>query len=686
MERLRKAWLGVPFSLACALFLGATQASQPLVFRADVALVAIPVFVTDKSGQPVRGLTQEDFEVEEGGRKVPIVAFHAVDIDAPPSPSAVAALPAAVRAVSSRRFLLLLDLEFSPPQGVLIGRKAAAAFIRDSFAPGDLVAVAVSAPAGLRVLTNFTTDHAQAARAIVELKPQGSLGSDPLGTAEEFISSGNANLDEWLRSLDVVKQEDQQRQYANRVTGFVADLSKLIGLLAPLRGRKQIVLLSGGFAESAWTPVPRGPAEADVNFDLMQKAFRAARESDVVIHTISLKGMEGLPGNFLERQTVPENQQGSAGTWAGRGEGRDTLASIALSSGGRFILPTNNFGQALREMDRISRHSYVIAFEAPPSSGNGDSPRTLRVRTRRSGLSVSHRTVYSIPGSTQSLPPMALSSAEANLIAKSRSGGDLPLQLATLPYQDREGKSVVHAVLHIDGSSLLTAEWAASLPVQVHGYLMRDGRVLDTVAFETSIDPSRGEMARKSGIYIVTAFPADQGAAEVRFFVRAGSAGITGFASATFMIPLFQADQPLVSAPMFTRETVDRVVLPFQPAGRPRIEIPFRLGSTRFVPDPQAKLSVGWTREACVFVWRGAQASSSPFDITADLRRAGDSPRPLRIEGLPRIVKDTDGFDRYVVSVTPLDTPHGVYTLRMSFRDPTSGTVSFTETRVLMEK
>src|SRR5206468_12468344 len=68
----RSFWLGVPLVLWWAAGAGASpaqsaQESAPPVFRAEVALVAVPVFVTDKSGKAVRGLSAEDFEVYDGG-------------------------------------------------------------------------------------------------------------------------------------------------------------------------------------------------------------------------------------------------------------------------------------------------------------------------------------------------------------------------------------------------------------------------------------------------------------------------------------------------------------------------------------------------------------------------------------------------------------------------------------------
>jgi hypothetical protein len=85
MSSYQRIGLGVP--LVCWVAFTATALPQtpqeaPPVFSSEIALVAVPVFVTDKSGQAVAGLTAADFEVEDGGRRVPLAAFHAVDVHA----------------------------------------------------------------------------------------------------------------------------------------------------------------------------------------------------------------------------------------------------------------------------------------------------------------------------------------------------------------------------------------------------------------------------------------------------------------------------------------------------------------------------------------------------------------------------------------------------------------------------
>ena len=67
------------------------QASQP-TFKSGVNLVEVDVVVTDKAGQPVRGLTREDFEVLEDGKNVGIEAFTTIDLPATPANKKVGSL------------------------------------------------------------------------------------------------------------------------------------------------------------------------------------------------------------------------------------------------------------------------------------------------------------------------------------------------------------------------------------------------------------------------------------------------------------------------------------------------------------------------------------------------------------------------------------------------------------------
>ena len=684
--------------VSAAIALAAIVAAQPttqkpptLVFKADVTLVAVPVFVTDKSGKAVSGLKADDFEVEDGGKKVPIVAFQAIDVDAPKTAEAQAALPIAVQAATRRQFLMLFDLEYTTLQGLSRARKAAAAFIRQTLAPGDLVAIAMSGPRGLQMLTAFTTDHEFAARAILGMKRDNTTSADPLGLSDQRALSGDARADAEVAEGDTLFKEALEGQWSHSVNAFIENALQLAKTLGPLRGRKQLVLLSAGLPESAWMPgvAPTASARStsgdpDSNLRLMHDLFRIAGESDVVIHTVDLTGIEGPME--LTQQVANAGRPGNLKSPLSKGSGQGTLIAMSHNTGGTYIRPTNDFGKALREVDQVSRHSYVVAFEAAETD-RSDRPRSLKIRVRPEGLTVSHRPSYA---RTTSAPPKDANSVKlqaAEAIAKGLSGGPLQLHLTTLAYRDREGKVNVHAALQIDGETLTQAVKGGQMALQVYGYMMGERGVLDSLNLNTSVDLNKlGESVRNNGIRILTAFPVSPGVADLRFFVRVGAAGLTGSIQRSVTVPSFADGEIFLSAPMFTLPLPGRVVVPFQPQGRPKIEIPFRVGAEPFVPDAAGVLEYGSIREVCVFVWRPRRDGMAPLSVTAEIARSGEPPRPVHIAAPLRIVADVDGFDRYVVTVEPPAGGEGPYILRLNFLDVASGLKAAAETGIVIQK
>src|SRR5947207_4164807 len=62
-----------------------TPATAQPTFRASINYIELPVRVTDRQGNFVRGLTQADFQVFEDGWKQDISMFNLVDVP-PPDP------------------------------------------------------------------------------------------------------------------------------------------------------------------------------------------------------------------------------------------------------------------------------------------------------------------------------------------------------------------------------------------------------------------------------------------------------------------------------------------------------------------------------------------------------------------------------------------------------------------------
>ena len=114
--------------LALAAFLPAQDKPRPEatpVFRSDVSLVLMPVFVIDKDGQAVRGLTAADFEVQQDGRPAEVVSFRYVDTTDVDEQDELR-----VASAARRRFLLLFDKSFTDLPGLERSRRAAGDFVQ----------------------------------------------------------------------------------------------------------------------------------------------------------------------------------------------------------------------------------------------------------------------------------------------------------------------------------------------------------------------------------------------------------------------------------------------------------------------------------------------------------------------------------------------------------------------------
>ena len=130
----------VPLFAAAALAYGQ--------FTSGVDLVEVYATVTDASGQPVEGLTADDFRVEEDARPQAITAFAAGEV------------PLALAIALDRSF----SMKTSRVDRFGMAKRAARTLV-DALRPPDLVTI-VAVGSEVDVVSPLSADHAAAARAI----------------------------------------------------------------------------------------------------------------------------------------------------------------------------------------------------------------------------------------------------------------------------------------------------------------------------------------------------------------------------------------------------------------------------------------------------------------------------------------------------------------------------------------
>ena len=693
----------IALALAIGVSLAAAQEAQekpkaPLVFKSDVALVAVPVFVIDKAGHAVAGLTAADFEIEEQGKKVKVVAFLPVDAGQAGAPSQA---PGPIQAAARRQFLFLFDLMFSTPNGILRARKAAAEFVRESLADGDLAAVATFGQTGVSVLVGFTSDRSQVERAIgglgiVETQPRQrdvlniayDLGVQPWGPG--IGPPPDDRVSEQLIAMSRSMARADQAFYKQRVEGFLAGLQGLTRMLETVQGRKQVVLLSAGFdssvvsgaggqeASEASEAVVEGriwEVQSDRYFGdskargALDELFKAIAATDSVIHTVDVTGLEAAGANVETNVRQPTKQ------------GRDTLAQIASNTGGRFVSNANDLRAGLDELLAATSHYYVLGFEPDNPNDKPERARKLKVRVKRDGVSVSARRGYVPKPAATEAGPAAGTLRAAESIVKGLSGGSIALSAVGVPYRNAKGELSLPVILEADGRSLSHGAKSKQLGLEVFGYAFDGhGKLLDVVMLTPVIDLGAVQPSLEAkGLQFITAFAVPKGAVDLRFLVRDKASQRMGSLRLRLDVPAFDEGTLVLSPPLAIDDPRTRLVVPAPSRLRPALDIPFRLADAPFTAEPLPSLANGVSREVCVMAWGGSGgAPEQRFAIEPQLVDAEGGSHALPVVA-KRVVADADGVGRYVLTLQPKDVAPGAYVLRVSFRDQATGTSGLSE-------
>jgi VWFA-related protein len=628
----------------------------PFTGRLDVVEVEVPVEVRNRNGEPVRGLTADDFRLFDQGEERPILRFEVVDLSiSEPAPEAEGAAPVARAEPSRPRHLLLLfDQTFSNPLAILRARAAAAEVVLGSLPPSDLVSVATySIEYGPRVLVTFTPDRAQVARALDSLsfdRAADYRALDPLrfmvpyrppsasdaqtsqqGRAGEVKSEILQIGGETAEILAEVAERESRRYESSRVTSWTRGLAELGRHLASVEGRKQVLLFSEGFdsrlllgrsdlndpdvEDEARRSMSGETWRVDSNLrfgntQLMSESARMVEElrrADCVVSAVDIGGLRA----------------GGEGGRNVRGVGQDALFYIANESGGQLFTDTNDLSRKMRQMLERSEISYVLTFQAEDVPTDG-SWRKLRVALKEGrGLRVVARPGWYAPRPYPELHPFERELLAADAIAISEPRDEIGLSLLAAPFRAGQSAAYVPVILEIDGPTLLAGMEAAGR-VDLYAYATtKDGEFRSFFHRELRVDPARSRAARSGGgLKYYGHFELPPGDYVLRVLVRQESDGRMGTARLPLTVPDYSEPNAHLLPPFF-----------FDPPGRwtlvrerggsdadGAIVYPFVAGGDPFVPQAEPSFREGERPRFCLIAYHlgGKQLEVEAIWLTAD--------------------------------------------------------------------
>ncbi|MCB1054197.1 MAG: VWA domain-containing protein [Acidobacteria bacterium] len=386
------------------------DSGQLFIDVVDVNVVNVDVYVSDKDGKPVLGLTKDDFEVFEDGREMNISNFYAVESGRPvqgaedlPKFEPVPGLPDRLQKVpvpEDQRLHLIVFIDhfnIRPFDRNRVMRELRQ-FLSSTLRPEDEVML-VSYTRSLKIEVPFTSDPRLVNGAMTKLEKNSGSATladserrDVLDDIDDSDSAYNA----------IAKARLYSESIANDMTFTINALKDFVASLAGLPGRKAILHVSDG--------LPMVPGE-DVFHYIENKFPRSSALSEVFTYDQSRRFQELAALANANRVTFYTIDAGGLRTYGhidasekggpGRGPFIDTvnvqnlqspLQYMAKLTGGEAILNRNRVLPALQEVNDDFRNYYSLGY-SPPHSGDGRL-YNLKVEVKGKGLKLRYRENY----------------------------------------------------------------------------------------------------------------------------------------------------------------------------------------------------------------------------------------------------------------------------------------------------
>ena len=588
----------LPITVAVAVAVAAVAASQepPPIFKREVEVVTVDVVVVDKGGNPVPGLTREDFTVLDEGRPQTILNFDVVSAPDEEATAAAAASPERPPRIATsgaprlpgRTFVVVFDNLNMSPLNTQRAKAAVVAFLEKGLHDGDRVMIAATA-GGAWWTTTMPWGREDLIAVLKGLEGRRFVTSaydrladfeamriyqysDPAmarRVQERFERYGVKTNVKDARQVEVedisirgridpvVDNKAAETYIAARTRNrsTFASIERVMKPLADTRDRKAVLLLSEGFV---YDPTENGH----------RRVVEAARRANAALYFIDTRGLEDLPGFYSAQFGDRIDEKNVLAAIADTTQDSEGAVSLAHDTGGFTVAKTNDLETGIVRIGRESRSYYLLGYSpgAVPRDGRF---RKIEVRVHKPGLVVRARRGYYAPSDA---PDTDAEKANARTDPDIQYALDAPTTLDAVPLR------MTTYVLEETSLGRARVLVAADADISKVQFTESEGRLLgslDTLALaarrensevfrnDQKVDLERkpGPLASPSWYTIVRDLELPAGHYQAKLVVRDTASRRIGSVSLAFEVP--RLDQLRVSSPILT----DTVQVP--PGGVP---------------------------------------------------------------------------------------------------------------------
>jgi VWFA-related protein len=363
--------------------------------------VVLDINVTDAKGNPVHGLTRDNFTVLENGRPVTPRSFREHRPDDQIVAATAPALPPntftnAIPVETARPLnILLLDSLDTPIATQSIVQSRMVEFV-EKMPPGTRVAIFNLSPTGeLAMLQGFTSDVDLLKKAIkskklgMQIPTLEDTGQDPANDVpQDVIQTQDPRSPKPITIKQEVKIDlNVECNHAAARGQYTATAMEEIGrYLSGMPGRKNVIWFSGAF------PTRMRDKQGGVCYDLrddLQYADDLLANAHAVVYPVDPRSLDllakGDPTAYPVRQQSIEHL---------------TMEAIAQQTGGKAIYNTNDLAAAAEQAVDAGANYYTITY-VPSNQTNDTRLRTISVKTDQPDLTLLYKTgYYAIPPGT----------------------------------------------------------------------------------------------------------------------------------------------------------------------------------------------------------------------------------------------------------------------------------------------
>lgn len=386
----------------------------------------MPVVVRDAHGKAINGLTKDDFQIFDKGKRQAVSGFSVAKSDTEAkaatgaTPAIVAKAPEAVKKPASnpsradRYVAYLFDDRDARLSDLAAARDAALRHFKTSPAADHAGIYTFSG----RTTLDFTTDKDKLEQTIKSLRNQTTLGhdaGDPCPDVTYYLAdlivNANVKTDSIANAkdpaLEAAKRQTMQclptrdeslarwiaLSAAKKVVSIIGPedtrvalgrLRETIRRLAEVEGQRLIVLASPGF-------FPRTPDERIA----LGEVLDLAAKNSVIINSLDIRGvytsghdtaMNPIPSTDVEEQYYLQSSLSSG----------DVLDELARGTGGILFHNNNNLTLGFERVTSPPEVYYLVGFSPQDLKADG-SFHALKIRVNRKGSSVQARNGYFAP-------------------------------------------------------------------------------------------------------------------------------------------------------------------------------------------------------------------------------------------------------------------------------------------------